>query len=111
MKIMKWKYLGTAFVAASLLFSPLSVLATDVSTDAAAMTEKVGEMTGITDKVNVNTASADTLAKIPGIGSTIGSGITTYRDANGAFESLSDLTKVDGIDLSLLEKIKPFLSL
>lgn len=66
---------------------------------------------GLTEKVNVNTASVDILSKIPGIGPTIGSAIGTYRKANGAFTSLGDLTKVEGIDASLLEKITPLLSL
>ncbi len=95
----------------SLLLVPCWVIASDTSGDVKGLTEKVTAVAGMTEKVNVNTASTDMLAKIPGIGPTIGSGITTYRKANGAFKSLSDLTKVDGIDASLLDKVKPFLSL
>ena len=62
-------------------------------------------------EVSVNTASIDSLSKIPGLSPKIGEAIGAYRDANGAFKSLSDLVNVDGIDAALLDKIKPFLSI
>lgn len=85
--------------------------ASDAVKESATVVEKAGEMAGVKEKININTASVEMLEKIPGIGPTIGSAIETYRNANGAFKSLGDLTKVEGIDASLLEKIKPFLSI
>ncbi len=77
----------------------------------AAPNKALGKAQGKMDKININTASLDQLSKIPGLDPKIGQAITAYRDANGAFKSISELTKIDGIDASLLNKIKPLLSL
>lgn len=71
----------------------------------------LGDAQGKMDKININTASVETLSKTPGLDPKIGEAIAAYREANGAFKSFSDFAKIDGIDASLLEKIKPFLSL
>lgn len=63
------------------------------------------------DLVNINSANTDMLASIPGIGPQVAESITKYRDAHGKFSEIKDLLNVDGIDMSLLEKIKPFLQL
>ncbi len=62
------------------------------------------------EKLNINTASVESLSEIPGLSPKIGEAIAAYRDANGAFKSVSDLVNVEGIDAGLLEKIKPFLT-
>ena len=100
-----------AFVVSAFLFLPCSLTAADAGKDVSAMVEKAGAVANMADKININTASIEMLAKIPGIGPTISSAIETYRNANGAFKSLNDLTNVEGIDADLLEKIKPFLSI
>ena len=61
--------------------------------------------------VNINSASPELLGAIPGIGPELGNAIASFRDAHGKFASIQDLLKVDGINASLLEKIKPFLQL
>lgn len=71
----------------------------------------LGKAQGKMNKININTANIETLSKIPGLDPKIGEAIAAYRDANGAFKSISELTNIDGIDASLLEKITPFLSL
>ncbi|WP_290909827.1 ComEA family DNA-binding protein [Halomonas sp.] len=47
--------------------------------------------------INVNTADAELLAELPGIGPTRAAAIVEDRDANGPFESAEDLTRVSGI--------------
>jgi competence protein ComEA len=47
--------------------------------------------------VNVNTASADELAQLTNIGPTKAAAIVAYREMNGPFRSLQDLTQVTGI--------------
>lgn len=47
--------------------------------------------------VNVNTASADQLATLNGIGSTKAQAIIADRKANGDYDSVDQLTRVDGI--------------
>ncbi len=47
--------------------------------------------------INVNTADAELLAELPGIGPTKAAAIIEDREANGHFESAEDLMRVSGI--------------
>ena len=58
--------------------------------------------------LNINTASAEDLMTLPGIGETLAQRIITYRNTNGSFSSLSELTLVDGIGIDILEKISDY---
>jgi competence protein ComEA len=55
--------------------------------------------------INVNTASASELQSLKGIGPTKASAIIQYREENGPFKSLDDLTRVPGIKDKALEKL------
>ena len=84
---------------------------TDMDKGEAKMTGAVDQATAMKDGIDINSATPEMLAKIPGVDSKIADGIAKYREANGAFSSAKDLLKVDGITPELLEKIKPFLSM
>jgi len=56
-------------------------------------------------KVNINTATADQLQTLPGIGPKLAEQIITYRDINGPFSSLLDLTNVKGFGLERITQI------
>ncbi|WP_416140519.1 ComEA family DNA-binding protein [Halomonas sp. HK25] len=47
--------------------------------------------------INVNTADAELLAELPGIGPAKAAAIIEDRNANGSYESAEDLTRVSGI--------------
>ncbi len=47
--------------------------------------------------ININTAGADELMQLPGIGEVIAGNIVEYRDACGGFTSLRQLLEVEGI--------------
>ncbi len=47
--------------------------------------------------IDINTATADELQQIPGIGPSIAANIITYREENGPFTEYVDLLNVDGI--------------
>ena len=47
--------------------------------------------------VNVNTASADELAQLDGIGDVKAAAIVEDRETNGDYASLDDMTRVSGI--------------
>jgi competence protein ComEA len=56
--------------------------------------------------VNINTASAEELAKLPGIGPKIAEDIVKYRKENGDFKTTKDITKVKGVGDKKYESIK-----
>ena len=56
--------------------------------------------------INVNRADAEMLTSVDGIGETLAGRIIEYREEYGAFLSLEELLKVDGIGTKKLEKMK-----
>jgi len=61
-------------------------------------------------KININAAEEWLLEALPGIGATKAKAIVDYRQNNGLFRSIDELTKVQGITSTLLEQIKPFVT-
>jgi competence protein ComEA len=61
-------------------------------------------------KVNINTASAEQLTVLPGIGPKLAARIVEYRQKSGAFKSVQELMNVRGVGEKNLKKIEPYLS-
>lgn len=57
--------------------------------------------------VNINTATPAELQTLKGIGAKKAADIVAYREQNGPFKTVEDLTKVKGIGAKTLEKLKP----
>ncbi len=64
-----------------------------------------------TGKININTANAEELAQIPGVGPVTAKNIIAYRKKNGKFKSTKDLLNVKGIGDKTMTKMKPQLKL
>jgi len=62
-------------------------------------------------KISINTATVKDFMTINGIGEAKAKAIVEYRNQNGNFNELEDLLKVNGIGISLFEKIKDYLKL
>lgn len=61
---------------------------------------------GGTALVNVNTATADELETLPGIGEVLAQRIVDHRTEHGPFASVDDLLDVSGIGEAILEDIR-----
>jgi len=57
-------------------------------------------------KINLNRADAWLLQALPGIGETRAKAIIDYRQQNGHFRNINELTEVEGIGTTTYEKIK-----
>ena len=57
-------------------------------------------------KVNINKATVPELVKIKGIGEKYAERIVAYRDKNGPFKKIEDITNVKGIGPKNFEVIK-----
>ena len=62
-------------------------------------------------KVNINTASADELAKLPRVGPKMAQRILEYRSAHKSFKSVDELRNVKGIGPKVLDGMRPYLAL
>ena len=55
--------------------------------------------------VNINTAPAEELCALPGIGASRAADIVRYREQNGAFQTKEDIMKVSGIKQNAYDKL------
>lgn len=62
------------------------------------------------EKVNINTASAEQLQTLPGIGQTRAEAIVADREANGPYRLPEDITRVSGIGQGILEGILDYIT-
>lgn len=63
------------------------------------------------DKINLNTASAEELTSLPGIGEVLAARIVAYREEHGPFQTLDDIMQVSGIGSKVVEEIRDLATL
>ena len=74
--------------------------------------EKVNEETTFKDnKISINKASLSELMTLSGIGEKKAKAIIEYRENNGLFKDIKDITNVSGIGNSIFDKIKDSIKL
>jgi len=70
---------------------------------------KILETDNPTQKLDINKASKEEFVKLPGIGETMADRIILYRNENGRFTIIEQLTKVKGIGKKKFERIAPYI--
>lgn len=60
--------------------------------------------------ININTATAEELDLLPGIGPSTAEKIIAYRNENGPFRSIEEILNVSGIGPKTFEAFKSFIS-
>lgn len=73
--------------------------------------ELVEEMPAPQGPININTANLFQIESLPLLGIERAKDIIEYREKNGLFESLDELTNISGIGMKTLEKLKPLITL
>ena len=115
-------FTGGWFFATQRQTEPYTVTVTaSVSTASTSMAERVpGEDVSSDDKqekpqsllegekININTASALDLERLPGIGEKRAQDIVAYREEHGRFESGEELDNVSGIGAGILSGLRDY---
>ncbi len=61
-------------------------------------------------KIDINRAEAWLLEALPGIGPSKAQAIIDYRQQNGGFKNISEITRVEGIGPAIYEQIKDLIT-
>jgi len=62
-------------------------------------------------KVNINTATVQQLATLPGVGEKLAARIVEYRQKAGGFKSVHEMVNVRGVGEKSLTRIEPYLTI
>lgn len=65
---------------------------------------------GATERIDVDRATSDDLARLPGIGPALAKRIVADRESHGVFSSIAGLERVRGLGRSVLARLAPHLS-
>ncbi len=82
-----------------------------LSADVLVVTKGASQTLPPLETVNINTAGAEELETLPGIGPVLASRIVEYRAENGPFLHLSELMEVEGIGSAVFERLQGRLTL
>ncbi|KJS00462.1 MAG: hypothetical protein VR65_13325 [Desulfobulbaceae bacterium BRH_c16a] len=101
---------GEVFAASDKNQDSVAADTTSVNPDGSSEKKKVAKVKKeIPQNVDINTADKALLIELPGIGPVTADAILAYRQDNGNFKSIDELTKVKGIGDKILAKLKPYL--
>ena len=95
-------------VARALALALLATCSLAFAASAAPADEAASRVTGV---VNLNTATADELQLLPGIGAARAQAVIDLRKQRGGFKSVEELKDVKGIGDTALERLRPFVRL
>ncbi len=62
------------------------------------------------EQINLNTANAEDIARLPSIGESRALDIIAYREATGGFQNIEELMNVKGIGEKTFATLRPYLT-
>lgn len=119
-----WALIGTGLILCAFLIgwnffstADVTVFVVTEETSAGTIAEEIGahptqlESGTPAEKININTASAEDLDFLPGIGAVLAERIVDYREEHGGFRSLEEIKEVSGIGDATYEEIRDLITL
>lgn len=103
-------FLGGLFLGRHLNRSEVRVQQNETTTPSTSQSE-TAEPDPETELVDINTATVLELSTLPTIGEVIAQRIVDYRTEHGPFQSVGQLTAVDGIGEKRLESILDYITI
>ena len=100
----------TRIMMAAIAAIALSATSLSAQTKAPVAKATAGTTAAAAAPVNLNTATADQLATIPGVGAKMAERIINYRQKNGGFKKIEDLMNVSGVGEKSFLKMKPLIT-
>jgi comEA protein len=91
-------------------FAPQMVIQSTQSPAAPRMVDVSGRTPGRRALIDINRAAAEELELLPGIGPALSRRVVEYRQINGPFATIEDITRVQGIGPKTFQRIKGYIS-
>ncbi len=74
------------------------------------MTEQAASGASGSKLININTATAEELMELPGVGEAKAASIIEYRNTKGNFKTIQELMKISGIKEGLYQKVSSYIT-
>ena len=100
----------TRILMAAILGIAVSAAAASAQSKSTTQKAATGATATAAAPVNLNTATAEQLATIPGVGPKMAERIIDYRQKNGGFKKVEDLMNVSGVGEKSFLKMKPLIT-
>jgi competence protein ComEA len=91
-------------------FAPELVLQSTQSPPAQRVVDASDQAPGEKTLIDINRAAAKELDLLPGIGPALSRRVVEYRQINGPFAKIEDITRVQGIGPKIFQRIRDYIS-